>query len=78
MLTLSGRPGRPAVTTTVLLLPFIMAEWQTLCKSAGINVCASSQLSASEPIVELRWLPTIRHGDTVLFSRWRPPSKEFC
>lgn len=31
----------------------------------------------SEPIVELTWLPTIRHDDIVLFLCWRPPSKEF-
>lgn len=29
MLTLQGRPGRPAATMTVLLLPFIMGKWQT-------------------------------------------------
>lgn len=77
MLILQDRPGRPAATATVLLLPFIMRKWQTLCKSTGKNVRASFQLGGSEPIVELTGLPTIRHDDIVLFSRWRPPSKEF-
>ncbi len=77
MLILQGRSGRPTATVTVLLLPFIMGKWQTLCKSTGKNVRASFQLGGLEPIVELTWLPTIRHDDIVLFSRWRPPSKEF-
>lgn len=54
-----------------------MGKWQTLRKSTGINVRASFQLAASEPIVELTRLPTIRHDDIALFSCWRPPSKEF-
>ncbi len=77
MLYFSGGPGRSAATATVLSLPLIMGKWQTLCKSTGISVRASFQLGASEPVVQLTWLPTIRHDDTVLFSRWRPPSKEF-
>lgn len=47
---------------------------QIIC---GRNVHAPFQLGAPEPIVELAWLPTIRHDDIVLVSRWRPPSKEF-
>lgn len=54
-----------------------MGKWQTLYKSTGMNLCASLQHSLSEPIVELTWLPAIRHDDIILLSCWRPPSKEF-
>lgn len=35
------------------------------------------QLGASEPFVELIWLPIKIHDDTVLFSYWRPLTEEF-